>query len=208
MRGRIIAAAVGLLAEHGAGAVQARAVARDVGASTMAVYHYFGGMRQLFLAMSEEGFHRLDRKLAEVVPGPDPVTDALRLALAYRESARENPRLYDLMFGLSVPGGHSPEEHAPLGGDGKDSAAQHAFAHIVNGSERLLELGETGEHEPTEIAAQLWSLVHGCVSLELAGHLDGELAVERVLMPMGTHLFRGIGIPGDHIERSWARLSG
>jgi AcrR family transcriptional regulator len=98
IRALLIDAAVGLLAAEGPAAVQARRLAREVGASTMAVYHYFCGMPQLLAAVVEDGFRRLDTRLAAVPASQNPIFDVIQLALAYRETARHNPHLYDLRF--------------------------------------------------------------------------------------------------------------
>ena len=142
MRDRLVEAAVRLLAEQGPAAVQARQLVREVGASTMAVYHYFGGMPQLLAAVIDEGFRRLDARLAAVSATDDPVTDIGRLALAYRAAAQENPHLYDLMFGLSAPGGHRPEQHG-LPVTSESSAPQRAYGHLVDAADRAIRAGRT-----------------------------------------------------------------
>ena len=204
MRDRLVQAAVALLAAEGPAALQARRLAREVGASTMAVYHYFGGMPQLLSTVIEEGFRRLDARLAEVAATDDPVVDLGRLALAYRDVARENPHLYDVMFGLSAPGGHRPEEHEQPGAD-EPSVSQRAYGHLVAATERTVRSGRIREAEPAHVAAQLWSLLHGYVTLELSGHFDQFDGPEQVFMPMAFNLLVGLGDDPERAARSGRR---
>lgn len=112
--------------------MQARRLAREVGASTMAVYHHFGGMPRLLAAVTDEGFRQLDAHLAAVPTTDDPVAALGRLALAYRAAARKNPHLYDLMFGLSTPGVTDRRSYAPSA----TSVSQRAYGHLVDTPDR------------------------------------------------------------------------
>jgi AcrR family transcriptional regulator len=90
-RERLLHGAIRLLSSSGPEALQARKVAAEIGASTMAVYTHFGGMPQLVEAMVREGFRRLDRRLAEVAVTEDPVADLFAVGLAYRSHALDHP---------------------------------------------------------------------------------------------------------------------
>lgn len=205
MREKLVDAAVGLLAEEGPAAVQARRLAREVEASTMAVYHYFGGMPQLLAAVIDEGFRRLDTHLAAVPATDDPITDLGRLALAYRAAARDNPHLYDLMFGLSAPGGHRPEENAPSA-ISEPSVSQRAYRHLVDASDRAVRAGRIRNQDPARAAAQLWSMLHGYVTLELSGHFHQLDGPTQVFVPMAVNLLIGLGDTPDHAAHSAAHL--
>jgi AcrR family transcriptional regulator len=196
-----------LLADEGPAAVQARRVAREIGASTTAVYHYFGGMPELLRAVVEEGFRRLDAELATVPISDDPVADICRLALAYRKTARRNPHLYDLMFGLSAPGGYRPAGMTLADSPANTKAARGAYAHLVNAAERAMRAGRLRAGEPAHAAAQLWSILHGYVTLELSGHFaQVEDSATRILLPMGTNLLVGLGDSREMAERSSAQV--
>lgn len=202
-RGALVEAAIKLLAEEGPNAVQARRLAREIGASTMAVYHYFGGMGQLLRAVCDDGFRRLEAHLATVPATSDPVADITRLALAYRESARTNPHLYDLMFGLSAPGGYRPEDDDQPPSEA-GTPAESAYAHLVEVVRRAEAEGRIhGAAEP--VAAQFWSVLHGFVTLELAGHLDQfDDPLTQVLVPLGGNLLIGLGDQPDRTAESTA----
>jgi AcrR family transcriptional regulator len=198
VRRELVAAAIRVLGDEGPDAVQARRLTREIGASTMAVYHWFGGMPPLLRAVSDEGFRRLDAALGEVAVTDDPIVDIDRLARAYRSVARGNPHLYDLMFGLAAPGGHRPDR-APDTDQDPRSPAGAAYGHLVDAARRAIAAGRLTPGDPTLVAAQLWSQLHGYVALELAGHF-AHLAdpVADVLAPMTTNLLTGLGDRSAH----------
>lgn len=201
VRGSLVTAAIGLLEREGPDAVQARRLTREIGASTTALYHHFGSMPALLRAVVDEGFSRLGARMSAVAAGDDPVADICALALAYREVACENPHLYDLMFGLGAPGGHRPEPSATAVAAGP---AQEAVIHVVAAVVRAIEQGRLRPGENAAlVAAQLTSMIHGFVSLELAGHFrDIDEPVRHVLVPMGVHLLVGLGDDPDRALRS------
>lgn len=205
IRGRLVEAAIRLLDEQGPAVVQARRLTREVGASTMAVYHHFGGMPQLLAAVSDEGFRRLDARLAAVPTTDDPVTDLGRLALAYHAATRRNPHLYDLMFGLSAPGGHRPEG-ADSSVAGERSVSQRAYGHLVHAADRAIRAGRIREQEPAHVAAQLWSMLHGYATLEMSGHFHQLDGISQVFMPMSINLLVGLGDTPERAARSTVRI--
>ncbi len=99
---RLVQAAMGLLAELGPSAIKARTVASAAGLSTMAVYHHFGGIPELTRAVIGRGFKELGGAFSQLPPTDDPIADLAVQALVCRRVARQNPHLYDLMFGLST----------------------------------------------------------------------------------------------------------
>src|SRR5207253_3756995 len=99
---RVVQATIRLLAEHGPSAIKARTVASASGLSTMAVYHHFGGIAELIRAVVDQGFKELGKAFSRVPVTDDPLADLFAMALTTRQVARENPHLYDLMFGLST----------------------------------------------------------------------------------------------------------
>jgi AcrR family transcriptional regulator len=200
VRSRLVEAAVRLLAEDGPGAIQARRLAKEIGASTMAVYHHFGGMPELLAAVSDEGFRRLGARLEAVPETDDAVTDLCRRGLAYRAAAQDNRHLYDLMFGLSAPGGYRPlnRDTTPSDtiGEALDSASpvgQAAFAHLVNSCARAIESGRIHGEDPMHAASQLWSILHGYVTLELAGHFGQLDGLTEVFFPLSINVLIGLG---------------
>jgi AcrR family transcriptional regulator len=200
---RVVQATIGLLAEQGPSAIKARAVASASGVSTMAVYHYFGGIAELMRAVVDHGFKELAKAFAQVPVTADPLADLFAMALTTRRVARENPHLYDLMFGLSTRRAtyrSLPDSDVRFSGRSPDF--QGAYRHLSDACARLMSSGRVRQQEPEVLAAQLWSFVHGCITLELAEHfVEFDDPVAQVLQPMGVNLAVGLG---DNRERAQA----
>lgn len=201
VKAKLIEAAIQLLADGGPEALQARKLAAEIGASTMAVYTHFGGMGALVDEVAREGFRRLSANLGEVQETDDPAADILTLALAYRRTVVENPQLYAVTFGQSQPNG----QKAALGDMTNEETRQNlseegivAFSYLVRAAERVIKAGRFRPAPEFAVAAQLWSAVHGYITLEVAGYFgDGENGVEQILVPLATTL--GVGL-GDTLE--------
>lgn len=192
VRERFVETAIALLGEEGPAAMQARRLSREIGTSTIGLYHYFGGMPQLLTAVKEEGFRRLGDRLAAIPRTDDPVADIKAMALAYRETAHSNRHLYDLMFGFPAPGGYRPKPTTRQKDmDGSDVALD-SYRHLVDAAQRAMGAGQIRPQDAARVAAQLWSMLHGFVTLELAGHFQHVDAVHAVLLPMTVNFFAGL----------------
>jgi hypothetical protein len=125
------------------------------------------------------------------------------MALMTRRVARENPHLYDLMFGLSTRRAtYRPLSDSDVRSSGRSPAFLGAYVHLAEACARLVSSGRVGRQEPEAVAAQLWSYVHGCITLELADHFaEFDDPVAQVLLPMGVNLVVGLG---DDRERAQA----
>ncbi|MFD9318778.1 TetR/AcrR family transcriptional regulator [Streptomyces sp. NPDC060053] len=200
---RLVRAAVGLLAEQGPSAIKARTVASASGLSTMVVYGHFGGIPELMRAVADHGFTELAAAFAQVPVTDDPIADLFAMALTCRRVAQENPHLYDLMFGLSTRATYRPLSDADLRLSGRSPAFRDAHVHITAACRRLVDSGRAERQEPEVIAAQLWSLVHGYITLELAEHFgEFEDPVVQVMLPMGVNFSVGLGDERERAEAS------
>ncbi len=202
VRERLIHATIRLLAEEGPSAIKARTVASAAGLSTMVVYHHFGGIPELTRAVIDYGFMGLKDAISQLPVTEDPIADLAVQALTFRQVARENPHLYDLMFGLSTRATYRPLRDNNVRFSGRSPAFQAAYAHIAETCERLVSSGRVNEQEAATVAAQLWSFVHGFITLELAQTFVGfDDPVRQVMLPMGVNLSVGLG---DTRERAQA----
>src|SRR3954469_9161159 len=164
---RLVDEAGRILPAEGAGALTLRRLATVTGTSTMAVYTLFGDKQGLLSAMHREGFARLaaaaDRAQSS---SSDPLEALAAQGFAYRETALANPHLYGLMFGTAAPG-FSPDEAG-------SEVAHAAYQPLVVGVQRCLDAGVMHGSTAERIALHLWAVSHGMVSLEIAGHLEGD----------------------------------
>jgi AcrR family transcriptional regulator len=174
----LVEVAARLLAEEGPTALSTRRLSAAVGTSTMAVYTYFGGMEELVREMVHEGFARLHRTMTQVHSTADPVADVATLGRAYRHNAVANRHLYAVMLGGSSLGGFSLTEADRQHG-------RYTLAVLVDGVRRCKAAGRFREGDAELAAHQLWSALHGLITLELGGYLidpyDADLCFESQL---------------------------
>ena len=203
---RMVHATIQLLAEDGPEALQVRRIASAVGVSSMVVYSRFGGMPQLVEEVIVEGFRLLGERWGRLAPTDDPVADIYRFGLAYHESGRDNPHLFDLMFGLSTPGGYrqiARPKRMPRAGGG--TAFDDTYRALIDHASRAIRAERIRSEDPERIAAELWSCVHGFTTLDLGGHY-AHLAnpIVDVFAPLATHLVVGLGDEPQRAAKSIA----
>jgi AcrR family transcriptional regulator len=156
----LCAAAEAVLVREGPGGVTVRAVAAEAGIAPMGVYNRLGGKDGLVETLLIKGFDRL-RETIESGREPDMATRLRSCGLRYREFALANPNFYAIMFEDAIPHEHdSPEVH---------EHAYGAFTALVRTVELAAAAGVIAAPDPLEAAQQIWSVVHGAVSLELRG---------------------------------------
>lgn len=198
-RERLIDAAIAVLAQDGPGEMKVRRISDEAGVSTITVYHHFGGVRGLLDAVVSRGYAALRTALIDAAASDaDPGVQLFSMALSTRSMARRNPHLYDMMFGLSQRATYRatapavPQDHF-----------RESFAVVIDACDRLVRSGRVDIEDPEQIAAQLWSLVHGFVSLEAAGHFASHTdAVADVLAPLAVAQLVGIGDARTRATRS------
>ncbi|HEY1699899.1 MAG TPA: WHG domain-containing protein [Trebonia sp.] len=208
-RERLLAAALRLLEDEGPEALQARRLAREIGASTMAVYTHFGGMQQLIGEVAREGFIRLGDRLAAVPETGDAVADFLVLGIAYHEHAVANPQLYRVMFGVTAPGGirFPGLDMKDLLSSGRFPEGRVAFGHLVRHVTRVIESGTGTGEDPVSAASQIWSATHGYVLLESAGCFGpAEQGMLEVFLPLGIKLVTSLGHSRESVQGSVDRV--
>lgn len=196
-RERLIEAGSRLLDSVGPEALQARKIAAEIGASTMAVYTHFGGMNGLLEAIVAAAFERFGAALGSVPVTDDPIADFLAMGHAYREFALASPQRYRLMFGLAAP----QQFHVP-----EMPAAAATFDQLVGAVQRIIDTGRIRDDDVVDLAGRIWSMIHGVVLLEIVGVFghDGS-ALTRILGPMTVDVFVGMGDSREAAERSLQR---
>ncbi|MFI7600439.1 TetR/AcrR family transcriptional regulator [Actinoplanes sp. NPDC049681] len=200
VRVRLLEGAARLLAEEGPSALTLRRVATEADTSTMAVYTHFGSMADLADAVVDEGFRRLGALLAGVPRTGDAITDLAGLGLAYLVNARQNPHLYAVMFGSASLGAYRPQTAD------ERRRGRYTFDEIVDAARRAVDQGRLRPAEPSAVAGQLWTAMHGYVMLEVAGYFGAD-GVEQVLTPMFVSLLSGLGADRDAALASMRTLA-
>ncbi|MFL6022625.1 MAG: TetR/AcrR family transcriptional regulator [Marmoricola sp.] len=163
-REQLLDAAARILAQDGLAGLSTRRLANELGVSTMVVYTRFGSMSELIDAVIAEGFERQADRLQQVRESKDPKADLVALGEAYRANALEHRHLYAIMYAESEDPAHRKEQ------------AKGTFDLFSSAAARAIDAGLISAADPAVVAGQVWSAVHGLVSLELAGVLEGKSA--------------------------------
>ena len=156
----LVAAAEVVLVRDGPGGVTVRAVAAQAGIAPMGVYNRLGGKEGLVDALLIIGFDRL-RAAVQGRKEPDMLERMRACGGRYREFALANPAFYAIMFEDAIPHDFSSAEVA--------EHASAAFGALESLVQEAAAAGEIAVTDPTEVAQQIWSALHGAVALELKG---------------------------------------
>jgi AcrR family transcriptional regulator len=193
--GEITDAARRQLGEVGAAALSLRAVARELGMASSALYRYFPSRDDLLTRLIIDGYDAL----GEAAEGADDPAAApsdrwLAVCRAVRAWARGHPHEYALLYGSPVPGYRAPQDTVPaaarvgivLGRVLGDAARAGALPDAAGErdpdlvtDDAVVALG--GEHPALDDAVRVrallaWSSLYGTISFELFGHLVGSVA--------------------------------
>lgn len=155
-----------------------RAVAREVGVVSSAVFRYFPTRDDLLTAMVIESYGHLEAALADAARDASGAGSWVALGQALRDWGRGSPHEFHLIYGTPVPGYVAPPETIP--------AAEAVARHFLDvGGARPVEafddealraqMQALAPAEPSGAAAVLAELAAlvGFVSLELSGHFVG-----------------------------------
>lgn len=106
------------LAVHGAAALSLRAVARDLGVVSSAVYRYVRSRDELLTMLVVDGYTELADTVDAALAGAstDNITRLRVLAHAVRDWALAEPARYGLLFGTPVPGYDAPAQETTVPG--------------------------------------------------------------------------------------------
>jgi len=177
------------LAEVGPAALSLRAIAREVGMVSSAVYRYFPSRDDLLTALIVEAYDELGDAVEAAEARHDDLDARFRAVChAIRAWARDNPHEYALVYGSPVPGYAAPDTTVTSAG-----RITGAFLGLALASEQAgTPVAPTAPLSPAESAAlepvrasigepitevrllrwlMAWKTVFGHVSLELFGHM-------------------------------------
>ncbi|OBC00350.1 TetR/AcrR family transcriptional regulator [Mycobacterium sp. 852002-40037_SCH5390672] len=159
----LTSAALSLVAEKGPKGFTLTEAARRAGVSAAAPYRHFADKAELLAAVAEQGFHELHADLAAAADrASDPKERVIELGRTYVRWAIAHPDHYQVMFGAESLKAEQPSTAM---------AGEQAFGDLLDAITRCQEAGIVKERDPREVAAPLWSLVHGIASLAIGGQL-------------------------------------
>jgi AcrR family transcriptional regulator len=181
------------LATVGAAGLSLRAIARELGMASSALYRYFPSRDDLLTRLIIDGYDDLGAA-AEAAddPAAPPATRWLQVCRAVRAWARRHPHEYALLYGSPVPGYRAPRDTVPAAarvgvvlGRVLGDAARAGMLPPVTGRasgtvspDAAAVLG--GDHPALDDAVRArallcWSSLFGAVSFELFGHFVGSV---------------------------------
>jgi AcrR family transcriptional regulator len=214
VRAAILEAAAKRVAEDGATELSLRAVARDVGMVSSAVYRYFDSRDALLTALIIEAYDSLGDDLEAQVdstrgrPAAERWIDA---ALAVRSWALAHPNDYALIYGTPIPGYAAPDDTVASG-----TRASRALISIVRDADRLdpivshdiepvlsesfvalrQELGLDVDDATTLAVITAWSQLFGLLTFELFGQTRNFVSDDEALFRAAARsMAASIGLP-------------
>jgi AcrR family transcriptional regulator len=185
------------IATSGAAALSLRAIAREMGMTSSALYRYFESRDQLLDELACDGFASLADHLeaAESADGPAAPTSFLRIARAYREWCLAHPIQYGLMF-MSPQAQVDPNDGQAqaqmkrgvavlfrcMGSGLADGSVAPPPLEGASGRRLRAKLNKWKAVSPPGLTTAslaacmfVWTQLHGAISLELFGHLPDVL---------------------------------
>jgi AcrR family transcriptional regulator len=217
----IVAEARRQLAVEGAAALSLRAVARQLGMASSAVYRYFPSRDELLTALIVEGYDALGEVAERAAAGGGGSFKRFReVCRAVRGWAQDHPHEYALLYGSPIPGYEAPgltvgpASRVTLSLTGIVVDAYRAGELLVRGDPPLTRamaaevrmIGETampGVPLPTVARALVvWPLLFGQINFELFGRFEDLVADTEVLFEHAVTVMADlIGIPARPVRR-------
>lgn len=204
------------LAEEGAAKLSLRAVARELGMVSSALYRYFPSRDDLLTALIVDAFDAIgevaEKAVAERAGTVPPVDRWVAVACAVREWGLAHPHEYALIYGSPVPG-----YIAPMDTVGPASRVGLVFIDIVRAAFRAdaldvpplaPELRADAERMAAEFAQDVppaavvalvaaWAQLFGLISFELFGQFNRVVEAREPLFRQAAEgLARSVGLRG------------
>ena len=160
LRAALIEAGIELLSEGGRDALTLRGCAARAGVSHAAPAHHFDGLSGLKAAIAAEGFRRFRASMLRAADAAEPTPRGRLQGICrgYLEFAREQPALFDLIFGFDAT---NSSKGPPL----EEGAS--AYALLRDACAPFVADGQ----DPAVIEAQVWSLIHRYTTLHHSNRL-------------------------------------
>jgi AcrR family transcriptional regulator len=167
---RILKEAEQIVSDSGYESLNMRDLARRVGVSATAIYHYFASKDALLLRLKLAAAEKLNRRIRAIDPKLDAHESLHRLGVQYVEFAEEHPNLYRLLF-------ETPIGSTPLG-ERDQPVLYYTYYAARNALERMA-VSKTHHLDPRYGAMMGWIMLHGFSSLLMSGTLQLAEGMDR-----------------------------
>ena len=181
------------LATVGAEALSLRAISRELGMVSSALYRYFASRDELLTALIIDAYDALGAAAEAAPAGDDPVDDWIAVYAAVRDWARANPQEYALIYGSPISGYQAPQTtvqpaaRVPLLLLGLLQRAQES-GRLVTPADAPSPSGALAQQTEVLVALApdvppavlvrtviVWTQLFGMLSFELFGQLVGSM---------------------------------
>ena len=203
------------LAAEGAGSLSLRAIARELGMASSAIYRYFASRDELLTALIIDAYNAAGELVERADTGCRPDDHRGRfiaMSTALRQWAIANPHQYALIYGSPVPGYAAPQDtidpatrvpialltvlvearrqHPPSTDPLRDEALRAALADLIGYTD------DTIEPATAAVGVEMWGELFGLISLELFGHFnnvvtDPDAFFDHAIRSMADRLLGG-----------------
>ncbi|MEV5895287.1 TetR/AcrR family transcriptional regulator [Nonomuraea fuscirosea] len=186
------------LATEGAGGLSLRAVAREMGMVSSAIYRYFPSRDDLLTTLIIDGYNALGEAVEQAeaaAPRADHLGRWLAACHGVRDWAVAHPHEYALIYGSPVPGYQAPQDTIParvrdltvLAGIVRDAWQAGAVRAPEAGAPEELEQDAAGLRElmpgvPDAViwrAVTAWTAMYGWVNFEVFGQFNNTIEHRR-----------------------------
>lgn len=202
------------LAESGPAALSLRAVARELGLASSALYRYYPSRDALLTALIVEAYDAIGEVAERADRGPDPGARWLAVCRAVRAWAQAHPHEWALVYGTPVPGYAAPRATVPAATRLARVMADVLMAAVQDGclrpprrplpgprlvTDAVLELAGGPQDAPYEDLLErsvvLLSALVGTVSYELFGHTVGAFTDDQAWFDVAMAVVaEGVGL--------------
>lgn len=176
MKKLITMAAMNMFLEDGYAKTSIRNIADAIEYSPGTIYLYYKDKDELLYEVQHQAFLKLIEAFKVHAASADPLTRLVQLGKTYLSFGLENPELYDLMFIIRAPMNVDQECHK----DNSDECFGYVLACLKECMAKDLLIFE----DPLQAALQVWSMMHGLVSLHIRGRLKIMLVEDDLLASM------------------------
>ncbi len=201
------------LATHGAEGLSLRAVARELGMVSSALYRYYPSRDELLTALILDAYNAVAEQVEQAVAKRrtgDFIGRWRAACNAVREWGLANPQEYALIYGSPVVGYRAPRDTAApaarvpvvllrivqdshqagkLAATPDEPALSRAATRQVDLIVEAVEDPDLGPVPRANLAAVMiaWTQLYGMVSFELFGHLEGVIDDKQVMFVHATN---------------------
>ena len=160
---KILTEAEKIIVSSGHEAINMRDLAKRVGVTATAIYHYFENKEELLLQIKLQAAEKLNERIRRLDPALTPMEAIHRLGEEYIAFAEEHPNLYRLLF-------ETPIGLTPLG-QGEQPVLYYTYYAARNILDRMVET-KIHQYDSRYDAMMGWIMLHGFCSLIMSGNLQ------------------------------------